>query len=250
MTLNEEQEQQIIDWYNQGVTYKEIADEFGVSKSTIFNIIQDLRARGIYLPRRLHSKEELKEQNSVIIDLYKQGFSYKEIAKKIGVSYLLIESRITSLRKKGLITGTRQIKTSPEDLDVQYKKIATWYNHLSRREIADRLGISCSDVGNRIAALRKRGIITTFSKPGAKNATDRILELEKSISQNGYPKKEVDILINLYIKEGLYKDAIILLDSYSNYNVLSERELELISQIKSKLQSKILQEKAKLERER
>lgn len=241
MTFNSNQEQQIIDLYNQGVTYKEISAKIGTSKSSVFRYIQKLKGEGKITVNRTTSRDTIQNQSAQILNMYNLGLSYNEMAEKLGVSVSIIESRITELRRKKILKKARHPRTNPHMLNKQYKLITILYNNgFTRNEMAEMLGISISDIANRIAFLRKKGMITTYNKPGPKNNASRILDFEKKILQNKYPKDEVHILANLYILEGLYKDAVMLLDCYIKYNNLSEQELELISQIKSKLQTRIL----------
>lgn len=243
MNYSSSQIQDIISWCNEGISYQEIANRIGTSKTTIFRCINKLRNQGLIPPSSITPRIVVKEQLEKILVWYNQGLSYKEIAQKLGISESKVEDRITSLRRKGHIIELKHPRTPQSILDYQYDKIALWYSQdINRATMAQRLGISVYDVNNRIDTLRKKGIITSYNKPGKKeNNIDRILALEKSISKNGYSESDVHILLNLYIEEELYKDAIVLLDTYTSSNILSKKKLILISQIRSMLGAKILE---------
>lgn len=243
MNYSSSQIQDIIIWCNAGITYQEIANRIGTSKTTISRCIKDLRNQGLIPPSLITPRIVVKEQLEKILEWYNQGLSYKEIAQRLGISESRVEDRITSLRRKGRITKLKHPKTPQNILDYQYDKIALWYSQgINRATMAQRLGISIYDVKNRIDTLRKNGIITRYSKPEKKESNiDRILALEKSISANGYPKSDVHALLSIYLEEGLYKDAIVLLDAYTGSNILSKDEIIHISQIRSILGAKILE---------
>ncbi len=243
MNYNSSQIQDIIAWCNEGISYQEIANRIGTSKTSISRCIKNLRNQGLISPSSVTPQMVVKDQLENILVWYNQGLSYKEIAQKLDISESKVQDRITSLRRKGCITKLRHPKTPQNILDYQYDKISLWYSQgINRATMAQRLGISVYDVNNRIDALRKKGIITSYNKHGKKESNiDRILALEKNISKNGYIESDVHALLNLYIEEELYKDAIVLLDAYTSSNILSKNSLLLISQIRSMLGAKILE---------
>lgn len=241
MKLNEAQEKQLIEWYNKGDSYSVIAERLGTSKTSVFRIIQSLISKGLISPKEKISEEVINEQKQQILKLYNEGLSCNEIANNLDLPYSIVDSRIVALKRSGDIKKSHHPKTNSDKIDKQYRKITIWHRQgLSRKEMADRLGVSLYVINNRISALRRKGIITSYNKRGQKNITDRITQFEEQALQNGYSKETVDILIRLYIQKGLYKDAVVLLDHYERDNILTFRDSELISEIRAKLQSKIL----------
>ena len=241
MKLNEAQEKQLIEWYNKGDSYSVIAERLGTSKTSVFRFIQDLKDKGLIVLERRTNREVIDEQKKQVLELYNAGLYCSQIAKKLNLPASIVEVRILSLKRSGYIKEVHQPKTSKDIIDEQSKKIAIWYEqNMSRKEMADRLGVPISLIGNRIRALRKEGVITTYNKNSHKSSTDRIIQLEKETMKNGYEKESVGVLLRLYINQGLYKDAVTLLDHYTNNNNISDRDSELISKIKGKLQGRLL----------
>jgi transposase len=100
--LSEEQEQEVIRFYKEGMSSTDIALQFGVSASPILGI---LRRHGV--PRRdcvnsrlaRYGKVFTEEQQQEAVNLYLNGVSSPELSIRFGVKY---SSILAALRRRGI----------------------------------------------------------------------------------------------------------------------------------------------------
>lgn len=71
--------------YEQGMDVKDIAEEFSVSDTTIK---KDLRSLGVVSRR----KTAINANRDMIISMYKEGRSFKDIGQAVGFSYTTVRS--------------------------------------------------------------------------------------------------------------------------------------------------------------
>ena len=106
------QQAQILAQWNAGKGATEIAETLGVTRNVVIGHVSRLRARGIDVregqgaassrpraPRRADAVFEA--ENREIITLWEQGFSPQEIGDRLGLSRIVINSRVKKLREQG-----------------------------------------------------------------------------------------------------------------------------------------------------
>jgi DNA-binding CsgD family transcriptional regulator len=103
-------------------------------------------------------KEQLTPKQIEALDLQKQGFTYQQIADKLGitpeaVSYRLTHARRSIARSKGIIVK-KTIKTQLTQREAE--ALALKQQGLTYKQIAEKLGISEKAVDNRLIKARKR----------------------------------------------------------------------------------------------
>ena len=87
----------IIDMYNAGYTYKEMAKEMGVATNTIYSILSRQEKDGnVSLNRSRHIPEILKDE---IVDMYRSGYTYKEVAETYDISYVSVYNMVHKTEK-------------------------------------------------------------------------------------------------------------------------------------------------------
>lgn len=94
--------EKVAELWENGENFKQIAEELGVAVSMINSDIRALLRNRKISP---HKKElpELVKRRKKVVDLYNNGKSIKEIARKLGVSIVTIKRDINYLRVKGII---------------------------------------------------------------------------------------------------------------------------------------------------
>ena len=109
--LTENQVLEIVELRKQGFQYKELAERFGVNDTIISRICNGKTfssITGIQLKKKMNIPRSkfTKPQVLKILELRKQGFQYKELAEKFGVSKQTI-SNICCGKRYSLITGIK-----------------------------------------------------------------------------------------------------------------------------------------------
>ena len=86
----------VLELYQEGLTYKDIALELGMSRNKVFRAVKHNQTDGM-------KKIRLLNRNKEIIDLYRKGDSYNEMSLKLGISYAKIRRCIVNLASKGIV---------------------------------------------------------------------------------------------------------------------------------------------------
>lgn len=82
-TLSHEQQEEIIEKFKQGKNYREIAEEYGCSEKPIRNVIKAQNNREELIVINKAARKKLSTTQEIeIIEKYKQGMSYVEIANE------------------------------------------------------------------------------------------------------------------------------------------------------------------------
>jgi len=172
---------------------KKIMNEYGLTEAVITDIYAKLRhgakiidiakVYNISYDRAARIAHELgfkfktivtEELEQAVIELRKQGLTYKEISEKLGIG----ETSVWQiLRKHGLIGIGRNKYQEIEPKVVELRKQGYTY-----RQIAEELGISKDRIWK---ILRKHGLINTSTKDNS--IEQRIVELRKQ----GYTYRQI-----------------------------------------------------------
>lgn len=180
-------ERQLSELYGK-LSYKELAEKFGVSVSTIKREINYLIAKGII---KRKSAVNIENRRAEVAKMFGK-MNRRDMAKKFGVSVETIESDITFLRKQGIITTRMPLIVSSEkkeEIEQRRRQIIRIHNEnrgkITVKEIASLLGISLDKAYRDVRALKKEGRIKDFDEEEMEQEDDssnrRSPELEKRI---------------------------------------------------------------------
>lgn len=125
--LNDRQVEEVIKMYESGKAVYKIAEEFGVSTSSIFKRLKEEGVRG----RRHRLSEEEKQR---IVALYKEGATYRQIEERFGIGSASISSIIAPFRK-----GRKNHNLTESEIDDIVK---LYESGQSVFRIAEELGVS------------------------------------------------------------------------------------------------------------
>ena len=87
---------QILDERTRGRTLKQVASEFGVSITTIGNLVRFAEQKtGIKKPESKHRKRMSDDQKTLAASLLEKGVSMRSAAEKVGVAFCTIQRLVT-----------------------------------------------------------------------------------------------------------------------------------------------------------
>lgn len=98
-----EKENEVIELYKQGITYKEISSQLGMSFNALTHKIQTLKNAGV-IPSRLNSSYWLEEEVAKLCELRSQGESNTKIAQVLGRSLPSVAMQVSKMLKDGRLT--------------------------------------------------------------------------------------------------------------------------------------------------
>ena len=133
----EERNQKIVELREKGCTQQQIADTVNCHVDTVANVLKKYKpeikqetAKNTDDTKKLKPiKPVRKDVENSTIELYKQGYKQKEIAKKLGIA----ESTVSEILKP-----CKKVELSPRDLEI----IQLHKQGLSKAEIAKQVGCS------------------------------------------------------------------------------------------------------------
>lgn len=97
----------VLDRYNDGLSIKQLMDEFGVSDVTIYRSLNQAESEtGIKRQKRSHGRSMTTHQIKLAVSMLERGWSAKYTAKKVGVTGKAILDRI----KNGLLPPFTVVK--------------------------------------------------------------------------------------------------------------------------------------------
>lgn len=95
--LSDEKKRKVLELRSIGLTYKEIGLELGISKSTVYDLVNRAGNGGTWMDGRSKLSDEQRQQ---VYDLYAKGVSRGELQKRYGVSHTTIKRVIQQQAKK------------------------------------------------------------------------------------------------------------------------------------------------------
>ena len=154
----EERNQKIVELREKGCTQQQIADEVGCHVDTVANVLkkykpeikQETAKNTSYTKKPKLIKPLRKDIEKLTIELYKQSYKQKDIAKKLGIA----ESTVSEILK-----SFKKVELSPRDLEI----IQLYKQGLSKAEIAKQVGCSRPTVYSVLNAYNDNTV--TESKP-------------------------------------------------------------------------------------
>ena len=85
----------------QGLTYREIADELGISPEAVNGRLKRARHHiNGTSPKKDKSRRPLTPREIEVLELRRQGMKRKEIAKKLNISLSRVRNHISEINKK------------------------------------------------------------------------------------------------------------------------------------------------------
>jgi uncharacterized protein (DUF433 family) len=137
--------EEIISYYQSGMTTTQLAEKYGVGKNTIY---RRLKKNGVKTPPRDKSKIKLPIEE--IISYYQSGMTTYQLGEKYGVTFSTIRDR---LKKNGVkLRPPRNMKR----IDLPVEEIISYYESgMTLTKIADKYGVSYKTI---IARLRENGV--------------------------------------------------------------------------------------------
>ena len=200
-----ENDEQIIQLLNQGLSQPQVANKFGVSINTIIKRIKLIESiRDIKLPRNYN---RIVLDDNKIIELLTQGFSITKIAEEMGVSSHTISKRIRELENLlgiKLSKPHNKPKKTPKRKIIDNNEIINLINQgLTQAEIASQLGVSRKTINIKIKQLEEsNGIDLPRGYKKRKNNDVNNDKLIETIMQLKHTKNATDeqlkTIANLY----------------------------------------------------
>ncbi len=163
VTINNDE---LIELFRQGKTHKEISKALGYTLPAISQYVQILKDNGVITNDIINErKSNLAIIYSQLIELFKQGKTYKQIGDELGFDTITISQYIQELKIYGVITNdiinerktiiTHSSKEKLSEIDNQIIKLLKQGNTI--REISKILKITTTLIFRRIRILQKAG---------------------------------------------------------------------------------------------
>ena len=111
----EERLKKLIDLYNAGVPYEEIAQKLGCSVTVAYSEIGKMRKTG-RIPEIRADKGWTQEQDAELVRLYNEGVIFVEIGARIGRSKSAVGMRVFRLKERGILNDRKRGKRKDEKM--------------------------------------------------------------------------------------------------------------------------------------
>lgn len=160
---------EIVEKRKNGVTLKNLAEEYNVSRGTIYLRIKEYYEETGHKTSRRTQELPIKE----IVDKWENGVTQKELAGKYGVSKGIISSRI----KEYYVREGKQISSRKRELPIE-EIVTKWENGLTQKQIGEEYGVLPQSISHRIREYYKQ---TGKQKPERK-----IKQVKKEIAVDEY----------------------------------------------------------------
>ena len=177
----EERKEKTLELYNQGIEVKEIAKRLNVTVETINTYIKELEEEGRAEKRKTLRKTSKKEENKEkILELYNQGLEIKEIAKRLNVTAVTINTYIKELIEEGRIQEGKDLKQRKKE-EKKEEVLRLYKQGIETKEIAKKLNLADLTIHRYIRELEEEGRVKrrkTLRKNSKKEGNkEKILEL-------------------------------------------------------------------------
>jgi Mor family transcriptional regulator len=141
MTISTEDTQKLIGSYNNGLTYKQLAKQFNLTKYVVFTM---LKKHGVIKGIRKFTKEQIQN----LIELYRIGIPCKELLLKFNIKNQ--QTLCYVLKKYGVLP--QRNKSIPKELNVRI--IQDYADGMKHTDIATKYNIGVSTVYKTISGKR------------------------------------------------------------------------------------------------
>jgi transposase len=139
-SISDETEQKVCTDYIAGMNSEEVARKYGISKSSVGNI---LKRSGVVTRK---PSERHVERDQAIVEYYLQGASQQAIADQFGLS----QSGVGKILERHHVTARFRLTAEQKD-----RAVALYSTGLTSRQIAKQLGVNFTAI---CSLLRKRGV--------------------------------------------------------------------------------------------
>ena len=255
-TINDNE---IIELFKQGKTHKEISKALACTLSVVSQSIQKLKDNGFITDDIINErKSNLATIYSELIELFKQGKTYKQIGDELGLDKTTISQNIQELKIYGVINNDIINKRNFNITYLKEKKSLNINNQIIKllkqgktiREISEALNFTVAYMHYKINILQETGKLseniieqnTTLAYPNRKKVTindDEIIELFKQgKTQNeisnclGCNSSTISLHIQKLKKAGIINNDIIS-ERISNIASANRQLIELFEQGKT-----------------
>ncbi len=255
-TINDNE---IIELFKQGKTHKEISKALACTLSVVSQSIQKLKDNGFITDDIINErKSNLATIYSELIELFKQGKTYKQIGDELGLDKTTISQNIQELKIYGVINNDIINKRNfnitylkeEKSLNINNQIIKLLKQGKTIREISEALNFTVAYMHYKINILQETGKLsediieqnTTLAYPNRKKVTindDEIIELFKQgKTQNeisnclGCNSSTISLHIQKLKKAGIINNDIIS-ERISNIASANRQLIELFEQGKT-----------------
>ena len=255
-TINDNE---IIELFKQGKTHKEISKALACTLSVVSQSIQKLKDNGFITDDIINErKSNLATIYSELIELFKQGKTYKQIGDELGLDKTTISQNIQELKIYGVITNDIINKRNfnitylkeEKSLNINNQIIKLLKQGKTIREISEALNFTVAYMHYKINILQETGKLSqdiieqnpTLAYPNRKKVTindDEIIELFKQgKTQNeisnclGCNSSTISLHIQKLKKAGIINNDIIS-ERISNIASANRQLIELFEQGKT-----------------
>lgn len=120
----------VLDRYNDGLSIKQLSEEFGVHECTIYELLNKAeKETGIKRQERANTKRRMsQDQLEMAAYLLNHGWSITQTAKKVGVNYAAIQNRT----KTGSLPQSRNSSTIFKSKELAIKKLEERISRMKR----------------------------------------------------------------------------------------------------------------------
>ena len=159
----------ILDLLEQGLNYKQIEVELGLSDRVISYRVRAMRERGIEIPDIIKTGRPRRiindEKDNKILELLEKGLTQAQIANKLHISKQAVSKKIKNMKERGIEIPEKKkaviLQKEIKNYELDNKIVELLEKGLNKKEIVNILNVSYYSVSNRIKILEKQGIKST-----------------------------------------------------------------------------------------
>lgn len=241
--------------YNKGASFDEMAEQLNIPIKAVYSHIHRLKTSAKIQERKVTYKKD------IIKELYLQGKSYREISVQANCSVHAVGASVSKMQKAGELELRRPRKAKPtKETTLPPNTIGTPKSIRDVKPIQpaepvktiSQPQISQADIDELDIFLRKQHMLyhtKKFKKPNIK-------KIRYSTAQLGYRKKDINLLLHIYLENNMISDAINFLIEYYVFGNITPCEKEKIDILlntleqKKRTKTKLQQKRYNLEEER
>lgn len=162
--INDPVYETVRDLYKEGLGHKEISKRLGLTATTVYGWVTDLIDRNKKVKKVL-TPRQTEQRKKEAQDLYKQDFTYVEIATKLGVSKTTAVAYCRDLAKaKREERGSMRATISRKIRDGVYKRAEHPYSHCYFFEYTRHDGQRCVQLKNKDTLVTRNMTLIRYLK--------------------------------------------------------------------------------------
>lgn len=160
-----ERDERILELFREGKTYREIADDVGLTEGTISTRLKRMREANseIGFGERQHDKEEIAALDEKILACLRSGMTQAQTARELGQTLKRVTHRVASMRERGV--------QAPDSYNDRLQAKRT---ERSREAwLLRKQGLSCKEIGEAMhcAESTARKLVRTYRESGEGDGT-------------------------------------------------------------------------------